>query len=46
MTVSKLKSAPMLMEAYKAGQIHFGENYVDELVEKSRKVLAPCFIQG
>lgn len=32
--VSKTKPASMLMEAYNAGQRHFGENYVQELVEK------------
>jgi len=32
--VSKTKPADMLMEAYEAGQRDFGENYVQELVEK------------
>ncbi|GAB0087394.1 Pyridoxal phosphate homeostasis protein [Sergentomyia squamirostris] len=33
--VSKTKPAEMVMEAYEAGQRHFGENYVQELVEKA-----------
>lgn len=32
--VSKTKPVPMLMEAYEAGERHFGENKVQELVEK------------
>ncbi|KAB7499163.1 Proline synthase co-transcribed bacterial-like protein [Armadillidium nasatum] len=32
--VTKTKPKEMIIEAYKAGQIHFGENYVQELVEK------------
>lgn len=32
--VSKTKPSHMLLEAYDAGQRHFGENYVQELVEK------------
>ena len=32
--VSKLKSAEEIMEAYHAGQRDFGENYVQELVDK------------
>ncbi len=32
--VSKTKPVPMLMEAYDAGFRHFGENYVQELVDK------------
>ncbi len=32
--VSKTKPADMLLEAYKAGQKDFGENYVQELVDK------------
>jgi len=32
--VSKTKPASMIQEAYDAGQIDFGENYVQELVEK------------
>lgn len=32
--VSKTKPVPMLMEAYKAGCRHFGENKVQELVDK------------
>ena len=37
--VSKTKSVENIMEAYDAGMRHFGENYVDELVEKSKNVL-------
>ncbi len=33
--VSKLKSAELVREAYLAGQRDFGENYVQELVEKA-----------
>lgn len=32
--VSKTKPKDMIIEAYSAGQRHFGENYVQELVEK------------
>ena len=33
--VSKKKSVDAILEAYEAGQRHFGENYVQELVEKA-----------
>lgn len=33
--VSKIKPVPLIIEAYEAGQQHFGENYVNELVEKA-----------
>jgi hypothetical protein len=33
--VSKMKPAEDLQEAYKAGQRHFGENYVQEVIEKT-----------
>ncbi|XP_072936075.1 pyridoxal phosphate homeostasis protein [Epargyreus clarus] len=33
--VSKIKPASLVIEAYEAGQRHFGENYVNELAEKS-----------
>ncbi|KAK7070218.1 hypothetical protein SK128_013200, partial [Halocaridina rubra] len=33
--VSKTKPKEMIIEAYAAGQRHFGENYVQELVEKA-----------
>ncbi len=33
--VSKTKPVPLLQAAYDAGQRHFGENYVHEIVEKS-----------
>jgi pyridoxal phosphate enzyme (YggS family) len=34
--VSKTKPVKMLQEAYQAGARHFGENYVQELVEKAQ----------
>lgn len=34
--VSKTKPVEMIIEAYEAGQRHFGENYVQELVEKTQ----------
>lgn len=42
--VSKTKPAESVIEAYKAGQRHFGENYVQELVEKSKhpEILSQC----
>ncbi|EDV93220.1 GH18384 [Drosophila grimshawi] len=42
--VSKTKPAESVIEAYNAGQRHFGENYVQELVEKSQhpQILAQC----
>lgn len=33
--VSKTKPVSLLMEAYNAGQRHFGENYVQEVLEKA-----------
>lgn len=33
--VSKTKPVPLLREAYDAGHRHFGENYVNEIVEKA-----------
>lgn len=33
--VSKLKPSECIIEAYQHGQRHFGENYVQELIEKS-----------
>ena len=33
--VSKTKPVALLMEAYEAGQRDFGENYVNEIVEKA-----------
>lgn len=33
--VSKIKPVPLIIEAYDAGQRHFGENYVNELAEKA-----------
>ena len=42
--VSKTKPKEMLIQAYQAGQRDFGENYVQELVEKSQdqEMLAQC----
>ncbi|SPP89939.1 pyridoxal phosphate homeostasis protein [Drosophila guanche] len=42
--VSKTKPAEAIIEAYKAGQRDFGENYVQELVEKSQHpdIVAQC----
>ncbi|VVD03066.1 unnamed protein product [Leptidea sinapis] len=42
--VSKIKPVPMIIEAYKAGQRHFGENYVNELSEKANdpQILDQC----
>lgn len=37
--VSKTKPAELILEAYHNGQRHFGENYVQELVEKSNHSL-------
>ena len=36
--VSKTKPNEMLLEAYEAGQRHFGENYVQELVDKEAQL--------
>ncbi len=36
--VSKTKPNNLLMQAYDAGQRHFGENYVQELVDKSQQL--------
>jgi pyridoxal phosphate enzyme (YggS family) len=36
--VSKTKPNEMLLEAYNAGQRHFGENYVQELVDKETQL--------
>ena len=33
--VSKTKPVDLILEAYSAGQRHFGENYVQELIEKA-----------
>lgn len=35
MAVSKTKPVEVIVEAYNAGQRHFGENYVQELEEKA-----------
>ncbi|KAF5279155.1 hypothetical protein FQR65_LT03401 [Abscondita terminalis] len=42
--VSKTKPNDLIIEAYEAGQRHFGENYVPELVEKahSSDILEKC----
>jgi Predicted enzyme with a TIM-barrel fold len=36
--VSKTKPVEMLMEAYHAGQRHFGENYAQELIHKAEEM--------
>ncbi|XP_014485218.1 PREDICTED: proline synthase co-transcribed bacterial homolog protein isoform X2 [Dinoponera quadriceps] len=42
--VSKLQSIESILSAYEAGQRHFGENYVNELVEKAShpQILKHC----
>ncbi|KAK9301186.1 hypothetical protein QLX08_006286 [Tetragonisca angustula] len=42
--VSKFKPVELIVDAYKAGQRHFGENYVNELVEKGNhsSILEMC----
>lgn len=42
--VSKTKPADVIVEAYEAGQRHFGENYVQELEEKANNpiILERC----
>merc|ERR1712002_174710 len=42
--VSKTKPKEMIIEAYNAGHRHFGENYIQELVEKSgdEEMLEKC----
>lgn len=35
MAVSKTKPPNLVIDAYDAGQKHFGENYVNELIEKA-----------
>lgn len=35
MAVTKIKPIPLIIQGYEAGQRHFGENYVNELVEKA-----------
>lgn len=42
--VSKLKPIELVLEAYEAGQRDFGENYIQELLEKSNHptVLERC----
>ncbi|KAK1125628.1 hypothetical protein K0M31_005189 [Melipona bicolor] len=42
--VSKFKPVELIVDAYKAGQRHFGENYVNELVEKGNhpSILETC----
>jgi hypothetical protein len=37
--VSKTKPAEAILEAYEAGQRHFGENYVQEVTDKSSSQL-------
>jgi PLP dependent protein len=42
--VSKTKPVEMIIDAYSTGQRHFGENYVQELVEKANnaQILEQC----
>lgn len=42
--VSKIKPASLIIQAYEAGQRHFGENYVNELSEKANdpQILEKC----
>ncbi|XP_070154854.1 pyridoxal phosphate homeostasis protein isoform X3 [Polyergus mexicanus] len=42
--VSKLQSTESILSAYEAGQRHFGENYVNELIEKALnpQILEKC----
>lgn len=42
--VSKTKPVEMIIDAYSEGQRHFGENYIQELVEKGNHpdILAQC----
>lgn len=42
--VSKTKPKEMILEAYSAGQRHFGENYVQELVEKAHDQQVSCLL--
>lgn len=44
--VSKTKPKELIIAAYKNGQRHFGENYVQELVEKAsdKDVIINIFI--
>ena len=42
MAVSKTKPVELLQEAYEAGQRDFGENYVQELVEKAQPGVMPA----
>ncbi|KAK4535793.1 hypothetical protein CDCA_CDCA06G1818 [Cyanidium caldarium] len=36
--VGKTKPAALIQEAFESGQVHFGENYVQELVDKARQL--------
>ncbi|XP_046972909.1 pyridoxal phosphate homeostasis protein [Vanessa cardui] len=42
--VSKIKPVSLIVQAYEAGQRHFGENYVNELAEKASdpQILEKC----
>lgn len=42
--MSKLQPVELIVDAYKAGQRHFGENYVNELLEKGNdpSILETC----
>lgn len=39
LAVTKTKSVEMILHAYKQGQRHFGENYVQEMLEKAKDPL-------
>ncbi|XP_045506782.1 pyridoxal phosphate homeostasis protein [Colias croceus] len=41
---SKIKPVPLIIQAYEAGQRHFGENYVNELADKASdpQILENC----
>ena len=39
MAVSKTRSAEEIITAYEAGHRHFGENYIDEFIEKLPNVI-------
>lgn len=42
MAVSKTKSVDLIKACYAVGQRHFGENYVNELEQKSRELEQEC----
>jgi uncharacterized pyridoxal phosphate-containing UPF0001 family protein len=44
--VSKTKPVSMIRQLYDAGHRHFGENYVQEFVEKAPQVLKFLFVNN